>query len=135
MTQLSDDNYFDIPNAEYVVCSLTYYQIGHSHLIISTIHPPDTGLAYVLRFSGVEYLECPIHWYGANFRLVDPTDRLKHLQEMRYVDDLSKLKLFEASIKPFGSYDPEENFDKYKVRILALSGSKSATKNMLGTVR
>ncbi len=69
----SNDNIFEIQNAEQYHCNILNYSLGHRNMYIEVKNVPDKFEKFYLVFGRVLYFSGLTSWRGANVRLA-PND-------------------------------------------------------------
>jgi hypothetical protein len=112
-----ENNLFKITNANECFCTFESYQKGHSVFLVS-IYDKFSDTEYRLAFEGVEYIDSPIRWKGANFRLGTEDETKSLLRTLSMYTDipddyvLSRIRLY-ISV-------PQNEAYAHQVKILAV---------------
>jgi hypothetical protein len=67
------DNFFQLSEPEFCECTMWRYASTHSLMYIQVLRlgniQPGQARNLFLRFTGIHYVEGPVKWQGANFKL------------------------------------------------------------------
>lgn len=108
------ENYFNIPDSENCICTIEKYGRIHPALAI-TISTIDGKILGHIDFILPAYIESPMSWRGANFRLGNDAERLDLADSRHLHETINHYRLFVV-------YAPEFSGTQYHCRILALKG-------------